>query len=58
MKLDRMIDAELHAEAARQQEIQKRHKPDSPLWLAASRIIHHVASEIARRHRAKGEKPA
>jgi hypothetical protein len=53
-----MTDQELHAEAKRQQEIQKRNRPDSQLWMAASRIIHHVAAEIARRNRAKGEKPA
>lgn len=58
MKLDKMSDAELEREAERQREIQKNNRPDSQLWLAASRIIHHLAAETARRYRARGDKPA
>jgi hypothetical protein len=55
VRLDRVTDEALEQELAKQRDIQKRYRPDSPVWFMAGRIIHHVTAEIARRARAKGK---
>jgi len=52
MSLEKMTDQAIADELARQTEIQKRHKPESAMWIQAARIIHNLASEQARRQRA------
>jgi hypothetical protein len=52
MSLEKMTDQAIAEELARQSDIQKRHKPESAMWIQAARIIHNLASEQARRQRA------
>jgi hypothetical protein len=55
---EQMSDEQLLAELEKQQEIQKRNPPDSERWIAASRIIHHLATENRRRHAVKPQRRA
>jgi hypothetical protein len=52
MKPEQYTDEELAGEIKRQTDIKKATKPGSQAHVAADRILHHLASEQARRQRA------
>lgn len=52
-----MSDADLIAEIEKQAGIQRKYPPNHQMWIAASRISHHLAREKERRSVAKAGPP-
>jgi hypothetical protein len=47
-----MTDEAIAHELKRQREILEKYPPETQVWLAASRIVHHLAGEQKRRAQA------